>query len=162
MWRSPEIEMGYPLNGWFIVEHPIKMDDMGVPLYHRFRRPPYDIAIQIYKKEFAMVSVTDGHLKPNPATRGPQRRFCYWNGVLLLISIPGSGGLVGTPILKHTWMKRTYRPVIGTGKILIFLVLYFCMNLKRRRAFCKFRVRQGGLLSNHVRSFIFNTRLRCS
>ena len=97
-----------------------------------------------YKKEFAMVSVTDAHLKPNPATRGPQRRFCYWNGVLLLISIPGSGGLVGTPILKHTWMKRTYRPVIGTGKILIFLVLYFCMNLKRT----------PGWFVEHVRSFI--------
>ena len=49
MRRSPEIEMGYPLNGWFIVEHPIKMDDMGVPPYHRFRRPPYDIAIQIWE-----------------------------------------------------------------------------------------------------------------
>ena len=23
--------MGVPLNGWFIREHPIKMDDLGIP-----------------------------------------------------------------------------------------------------------------------------------
>ena len=30
-WVFPKI--GVPQNGWFIVEHPIKMDDLGVPLF---------------------------------------------------------------------------------------------------------------------------------
>ena len=31
MWMFPKI--GVPENGWFIVEDPIKMDDLGVPLF---------------------------------------------------------------------------------------------------------------------------------
>ena len=31
MWVFPKIVV--PQNGWFIVEHPIKMDDLGVPLF---------------------------------------------------------------------------------------------------------------------------------
>ena len=30
-WVFPRI--GIPQNGWFIMEHPIKMDDLGVPLF---------------------------------------------------------------------------------------------------------------------------------
>ena len=42
-------EIGVPQNGWFKKEHPIKIDDLGVPLF--LETPIYiyiDIDIEIY------------------------------------------------------------------------------------------------------------------
>ena len=37
-WVFPQIMV--PQNGWFIMEHPIKMDDLGLPLF--LERPTYN------------------------------------------------------------------------------------------------------------------------
>ena len=47
IWVFPKI--GIPQNGWFISENPIKMDDLGVPLFFGNNwKHPYGVTIRRY------------------------------------------------------------------------------------------------------------------
>ena len=54
--------IGVPENGWFVVENPIKMDDLGVPL---FLETPIYIYTYTYRRIVVCDSVLRGSLKNN-------------------------------------------------------------------------------------------------
>ena len=76
IWVFPEIVV--PQNGWFIMEIPIKMDDLGVPLF--LETPICTInPSQMLKKIFHRWSIWDWNIRCLPQSCRKAHGRCRWD-----------------------------------------------------------------------------------